>query len=156
MRTKGLFLSLLGLVVLLSGMTQEGKQSKSTQELLMSHQWVPIDMYDEDDEETCFFTYTLTEEIDSVTTEEGELEIYIGEYYLSDELEDEFKPAKLGKSTSGKYMIMNRSGNHDVIYTYREEIMEISETKLVLKRRTPGMTAYGRVFTFIPRELAEK
>ena len=54
-----------------------------TQQYLMSHKWFP-DIYAKNDPETSFITYTLTQEIDSTFTEEGEIELYISDYYLSE------------------------------------------------------------------------
>ncbi|WP_304875642.1 hypothetical protein [uncultured Bacteroides sp.] len=125
---------------------QNGKTTKTTQEVLMSKRWYP-DIYEEDDEETSFFTYTQTQQIDSTTTEEGFLKIYKATYYLSDTLDEVFDPAKVGKATTGKYMILNISRNPSVIKTFRYKLIEVSEEKIVIQHLTPGMSIYGHINT---------
>ena len=125
---------------------QSGASAKTVQEILMSHKWYP-DIYDEDDEETSFFIYTATQEIDSTMTEEGVFKIYIATYYLSDTLDEVFDKTKVGKATTGIYMILNRSNNSRVVNTFIYKLLEVSEEKLVVQHLTPGMSIYGHINT---------
>lgn len=79
---KVIFFLVLSFVVMHSHFAQNNAL-RFTQQYLMSHKWYP-DIYDEDDLDTSFITYTMTQEIDSVFTEEGEIELYISDYYLSE------------------------------------------------------------------------
>lgn len=128
---------------------QNASSTKTTQEILMSYKWVPVDMYEEEDEETSFLTYTKTQEIDSTTVEEKELEIYIATYYLSDTADSVFDKNKVGKSVTGRYLIMNRSSDPNIISTYIYELVELTEKKMIMRYLTPGMDVYGRTNTFL-------
>lgn len=122
------------------------QSTKNMQEILMSKKWYP-DIYDKNDKETSFFTFTKTQQIDSTITEEGDLEIYTATYYLSDTLDEVFKPEKVGKATKGQYMILNTSHTPSVIYTFRYKLIEVSEGKIVIQHLTPGMSIYGHINT---------
>lgn len=125
---------------------QNGKTTKTTQEILMSKRWYP-DFYEEDDKETSFRTYTQTQCIDSVATEEGKLEIYIDNYYLSDLPDKVFNTDKVGKATTGKYIIL--TGYEELgISAFVLELIEVSEEKIVVRHLTPGMSVYGHINTF--------
>ena len=76
------FIFIFFFICMLSNVAQNNAL-RFTQQYLMSHKWYP-DIYDEDDLDTSFITYTMTQEIDSVFTEEGEIELYISDYYLSE------------------------------------------------------------------------
>ena len=127
---------------------QNTEPPKTTQKILMSYKWSPIDIYEEEDNETCFVTYTKTQEIDSATID-GELEVYIVPYYLSDTQDLVFDKNKVGKATTGKYMIQNVSADPKTISTFTFEIIELSGKKMVLKNLTPWVDAYTKTTTYL-------
>ncbi len=149
MKTK-LFLLMFILMkgTLTASLAQNSNSIKTTQEILMSYKWIPIDMYEEEDNETCFLTYTKTQEIDSTTTDEGELEVYVVPYYLSDTMDPVFDKNKVRKATTGKYMIMNVSDAPEVV-TVTFELVELSEKKMVMKNLTPWVDAYTKTITYL-------
>ena len=131
----------------ISSIAQNSSSPRLTQEYLMSHKWYP-DIYEEDDFETSVSTYTLTQEIDSVFTEEGEIELYISDYYLSDTKELTFDTSKVGNSTSGKYLITKRgSSTGEKNLTFIMEVVFMSEEKMMLKNLTEGYTTCGYTMT---------
>lgn len=149
MKTK-LFLLMFILMkgTLTASFAQDSNNTKTTQEILMSYKWTPIDIYEEEDNETCFVTYTKTQEIDSTTTD-GELEVYIVPYYLSDTKDLVFDKNKVGKVTTGKYMIQDVSADPKTISTFIFEIIELSEKKMVLKNLTPWVDTYTKTTTYL-------
>ncbi|MDE5612580.1 MAG: hypothetical protein K2I90_11260 [Odoribacter sp.] len=131
---------------------QNGQPPRSMQEILMSHKWFP-DIYDEEDEEISFFTYTKTQEIDTIITEDGELRTSVSSYYFSDTIE-EFDPNKVGKNTGGTYMILYTDTNYPgVPTTYIYKLIEVLEWRLTIQHLTPGMSSYGHINTCYPTPL---
>ena len=126
---------------------QSASSPRLTQEYLMSHKWYP-DIYDEDDLDTSFITYTMTQEIDSVFTEEGEIELYISDYYLSETKDMIFDTNKIGKNVSGKYLVTASGTSTDGKLAYVMEIVLMSEEKMVLKHLTEGFTSTGKTTTY--------
>ena len=126
---------------------QSDSSPRLTQEYLMSHKWYP-DIYDEDDLDTSFITYTMTQEIDSVFTEEGEIELYISDYYLSETKDMIFDTNKIGKNVSGKYLVTASGTSTDGKLAYVMEIVLMSEEKMVLKHLTEGFTSTGKTTTY--------
>ena len=129
-----------------SSVAQTSSSPRLTLEYLMSHKWYP-DIYEEEDLDTSFVTYTLTQEIDSVFTEEGEIELYLSDYYLSDTKDLNFDSTKVGKSTSGKYLITQR-GTVEENLTFIMEVTFISDEKMLLKNLTVGYTSCGYTTTY--------
>lgn len=130
-----------------NGLAQGSTSLRLTQQYLMNHKWYP-DIYEDDDRETSFITYSHTEEIDSTFTEEGTLERYIAKYYLSDNKDLVFDNSKVNNSVSGKYLITQRSSSNETNLTFIYEIMYMSEEKMVLKHLTEEYTTYGYMTTF--------
>ena len=118
-----------------------------TQQYLMSHKWYP-DIYDDEDLETSFITYTLTQEIDSTFTEEGEIELYISDYYLSETKDLIFDTNKIGKNVSGKYLVTASGTVPEGKLAYVMEVISMTEEKMVLKHLTEGFTTTGKTTTF--------
>ena len=118
-----------------------------TQQYLMSHKWYP-DIYEDEDLETSFITYTLTQEIDSTFTEEGEIELYISDYYLSETKDLIFDTNKVGKNVSGKYLITASGTVPEGKLAYVMEVISMTEEKMVLKHLTEGFTTTGKTTTF--------
>ena len=114
----------------------------------MSRKWYP-DIYDEEDEESSFRIYTKTQMIDSVTTEEGELEVYVNTYYFSDTPDNVFDKDKVGKTSSGQYMITPGYEKYG-IGACIVKLLVISDEKLVIQQLTPGMSAYLCINTWYP------
>ncbi|MDE5611123.1 MAG: hypothetical protein K2I90_03790, partial [Odoribacter sp.] len=127
---------------------QNGQPPRSMQEILMSRKWYP-DIYDEEDEETYFRIYTKDQRIDSVTTEEGELKVYGAVYYLSDTPDNVFDKDKVGKASSGQYMITPGYEKYG-IGALIVKFLVVSDEKLVIQQLTPGMSAYLCINTWYP------
>lgn len=125
---------------------QNGSDLKNLQNILMSHKWITQDIYNEG--ESGFITYTQTKEIDSVTID-NKLKIYIATYYFSNTPDLVFDKNKVGKAVAGKYLIMNRSDNPEIIATFIYEIIELSEKEITIKHLTPNMTTYGYTDTYL-------
>ena len=143
---KVIFFLVLSFVVMHSHFAQNNSLS-FTQQYLMSHKWYP-DIYDEDDLDTSFITYTMTQEIDSVFTEEGEIELYISDYYLSETKDMIFDTNKIGKNVSGKYLVTASGTSTDGKLAYVMEIVLMSDEKMVLKHLTEGFTSTGKTTTY--------
>lgn len=143
---KVIFFLVLSFVVMHSHFAQNNSL-RFTQQYLMSHKWYP-DIYDEDDLDTSFITYTMTQEIDSVFTEEGEIELYISDYYLSETKDMIFDTNKIGKNVSGKYLVTASGTSTDGKLAYVMEIVLMSEEKMVLKHLTEGFTSTGKTTTY--------
>ena len=143
---KVIFFLVLSFVVMHSHFAQNNAL-RFTQQYLMSHKWYP-DIYDEDDLDTSFITYTMTQEIDSVFTEEGEIELYISDYYLSETKDMIFDTNKIGKNVSGKYLVTASGTSTDGKLAYVMEIVLMSEEKMVLKHLTEGFTSTGKTTTY--------
>ena len=143
---KVIFFLVLSFVVMHSHFAQNNAL-RFTQQYLMSHKWYP-DIYDEDDLDTSFITYTMTQEIDSVFTEEGEIKLYISDYYLSETKDMIFDTNKIGKNVSGKYLVTASGTSTDGKLAYVMEIVLMSEEKMVLKHLTEGFTSTGKTTTY--------
>ena len=138
----------LFIVCIASSIAQTTSSPRLTREYLTSHKWYP-DIYEEEDLDTSFITYSLTQEVDSVFTEEGEIEVYISDYYLSDTPDLTFGTNKVGNTTSGKYLITERgssTGEQDL--TFIMEVIFISDEKMILRHLTEGYTTYGYTTTY--------
>lgn len=145
MRQVTLALALL-ISYIANSMAQIVASSPITQQFLMSHKWYP-NIYEEEDLETSFITYTLTQEVDSTFTEDGEIELYICNYYLSDTADTTFDTNKVGNSISGRYLIRERGTENDSKRTYVYEILFFSEEKMIVKHSSKGYTTYGHTMT---------
>lgn len=126
---------------------QSDSSPRLTQEYLMSHKWYP-DIYDDEDLETSFITYSLTHEIDSVFSEDGKQTVYMLNYYLSDTKDLIFETDKVGNTLSGKYLILERATETDSILTFILEAVFVSEEKMVLRNWTEGYTTYSHSTTY--------
>ena len=60
----------------------------------MQCKWYP-DIYEEDEGEFSFWTYSRTQEIDTVYYDDGALEVYSVRYYLSDKADTTFDESKV-------------------------------------------------------------
>ena len=126
---------------------QSASSPRLTQEYLMSHKWYP-DIYDDEDLDTSFITYSLTHEIDSVFSEDGKQTVYMLNYYLSDTKDLIFETDKVGNTLSGKYLILERATETDSILTFILEAVFVSEEKMVLRNWTEGYTTYSHSTTY--------
>ena len=126
---------------------QSDSSPRLTQEYLMSHKWYP-DIYDDEDLETSFITYSLTHEIDSVFSADGNQTVYMLNYYLSDTKDLIFEADKVGNALSGKYLILERVTETDSILTFILEAVFVSEEKMVLRNWTEGYTTYSHSTTY--------
>ena len=118
---------------------------KTTQELLTSTHWEPQDFFYEGD---CgYVRYTKTEFVTEMKID-GELRIFSYSYYLSSSPDAVFDSNKVGKNSSGKYIIEKGAG-----YVFLAEILELTATKLVVKNLTQGFTATGKVTTYLPTKM---
>ncbi|WP_301004159.1 hypothetical protein [uncultured Bacteroides sp.] len=118
---------------------------KSTQELLMSTHWEPQDFFYEVD---CgYVRYTKTEFVTEMKID-GELRVFSYSYYLSSSPDTVFDSNKVGKNSSGKYIIEKGVG-----YVFISEILELTATKLVVKNLTQGFTTTGKVTTYLPTNM---
>ena len=126
---------------------QSDSSPRLTQEYLMSHKWYP-DIYDDEDLDTSFITYSLTHEIDSVFSEDGKQTVYMLNYYLSDTKDLIFETDKVGNTLSGKYLILERATETDSILTFILEAVFVSEEKMVLRNWTEGYTTYSHSTTY--------
>ena len=126
-------------------MAQYSEPLRLTRLYLMNHKWYP-DVYDDEDFECSYITYSLTQEIDSVFTEKGEIEQYMTEYYLSDTIDTVFDQSKVGKTVSGKYLITRHGSKDSDVFIM--EVVFMSEHKMMLKILTEGWTSTGRTNTY--------
>ena len=69
-------------------------------------------------------------------------------YYLSFSPDNVFDVSKVGKNTTGNYIIRKGAG-----YVFISEILELTPTKLKLKNLTPGFTTTGQVTTYLPTDM---
>lgn len=113
----------------------------------MEHKWYP-DIYEEEDLDTSVMTFTLTEQIDSVFTEDGDLKVYVCKYYLSNSKDLFFDMNKVGKTMDGKYLILERATETEDNLTFILEVISMSEEKMVLKHLTEGYTTFGYITSF--------
>ena len=119
--------------------------AQTTQELLMSTNWEPQNFVSEEDR--CYIKYTASQEI-FVSDIDNEITRYTDAYYLSSLPESSFDKSKVGKSTTGRYIITYEAG-----YVFISEILELTPTKLKLKNLTPGFTTTGKVTTYLPTDM---
>ena len=134
-------------ILSLSGTLKSDTTPRLTREYLMTHKWYP-DIYDDEDLDTSFITYSLTHEIDSVFSEDGKQTVYMLNYYLSDTKDLIFKTDKVGNTLSGKYLILERATETDSILTFILEAVFVSEEKMVLRNWTEGYTTYSHSTTY--------
>ena len=134
-------------ILSLSGTLKSDTTPRLTREYLMTHKWYP-DIYDDEDLDTSFITYSLTHEIDSVFSEDGKQTVYMLNYYLSDTKDLIFKTDKVGNTLSGKYLILERATETDSILTFILEAVFVSEEKIVLRNWTEGYTTYSHSTTY--------
>lgn len=137
---KSLFILLI-LNMYCCGMSVFAQEQKTTQELLTSTNWEPQDFFYEGD--YGYVRYTQTEYITKMKIN-GELRIFNYRYYLSSSPDTEFDSNKIGKNNNGKYIIEDGGD-----YVFISEILELTDTKLVLRNLTPGFTTTGKVTTYL-------
>lgn len=140
---KVIFFLVLSFVVMHSHVAQN-TSLLLTQQYLMNHKWYP-DIYAKNDPETSFKTYTLTQEIDSVFTEDGKVKLYMSDYYLSETEDMYFDASKVGKAVSGRYLI-TEIGMDNLAYVM--EVVSMSEEKMVLRHLTESFTSCGHTTTY--------
>lgn len=115
-------------------------------ELLMCTKWEPQDAYEEGD--SGYSMYSNTQEIYK-TKIDNEVDSAHWEYYLSSTPDTVFDKTKVGKNTTGKYIV--REGP-DVVFI--DEILELTSSKLVISKSTPGYTTYGHKVTYLPTDMS--
>ena len=133
----------------LNSIAQIDSFPRLTQEYLMSHKWYP-DIYREESKKSSIITYTSTQMIDSIFKENVNIEFYIRDYYLSDTKDTVFDISKVGKTSSGKYIIeivkSIKPGIDDLILIF--EVVSMSEEKMLLRNLTRGFSSLGYVTTY--------
>ena len=134
-------------VLPLNGITKVKSLPRLTRQYLMEQKWY-LDVYEDEDLDTSVMTFTLTEQIDSVFTEEGDLNVYVCKYYLSDSKDLFFDTNKVGKTMEGKYLILERATETEDNLTFILEVVSMSDEKMVLKHLTEGYTTYGYTTVF--------
>lgn len=128
---------------------QNTDTSRTTQEILMSYKWIPVDIYDAEDGTTGFITYTETQQIDSIITDDGELETYVLTYYLSNTPDTVFDNNKVGKTHKGKYLILHVNEKNEISSTIILELVELSKKKMVIRNSTEWLSNFGIVNTYL-------
>lgn len=141
MRQKYFLLVQLLVVVLcvLPGSLWGQKGIQITQEQLMQCKWYP-DIYEEDEGVFSFWTYSRTQEVDTVYYDDGALEVYSVRYYLSDKADTTFDESKVGKVSKGYFVITESA--YKTIPALAYEILELTDEKMVIRHVTPGMSSY--------------
>ena len=141
---KSLFI-LLVLNMYCCGMCVFAQEQKTTLELLMSSNWEPQDFFYEGD---CgYIKYTKTQDI-YVEKINNIIDRVYSNYYLSSSPDTVFDSNKVGKNNNGKYII--RDGGK---YVFISEILELTDTKLVLRNLTPGFTTTGKVTKYLKTDM---
>ena len=115
-------------------------------ELLMCTKWEPQDAYDEGEA-----GYIKFSRIQRMYFErfENEVDSTQHNYYLSSTPDTVFDKTKVGKNNTGKYIV--REGP-DVVYI--DEILELTSSKFVIRKSTPGYTTYGHKVTYLPTDMS--
>ena len=115
-------------------------------ELLMSTKWEPQDAYEEGD--AGYLRYSRTQEI-YIKRIDNEVDSSSWDYYLSSTPDTVFDKTKIGKNTTGRYIITN---GPDIAFI--DEILELTSSKLVIRKSTPGYTVYGHKVTYLPTDMS--
>ena len=121
--------------------------AKTTQELLMSTKWEPQDFFANGD--YGYVKYTKTEYFTKMKID-GELRIFNYRYYLSSSSDTVFDSNKIGKNNNGKYIITSTPKGY---YVFISEILELTDTKLVLRDLTPGSSINGKKTTYLKTDM---
>lgn len=121
--------------------------AKTTQELLMSTKWEPQDFFANGD--YGYVKYTKTEYFTKMKID-GELRIFNYRYYLSSSQDTVFDSNKIGKNNNGKYIITSTPKGY---YVFISEILELTDTKLVLRDLTPGSSINGKKTTYLKTDM---
>ena len=139
-------LSFLLMAMCLCNIVLFSQNQKTTMELLMSTKWEPQNAYEEGDagyvkysKDKLLYFENIDNEVDSVHWD----------YYLSSTPDTVFDKTKVGKNTTGKYII--RKGP-DVVFI--DEILELTSSKFVIRKSTPGYSTYGHKVTYLPTDMS--
>ena len=144
---------LIIVLLLVYASTKMNAQSSSslrlTQEYLMRYKWYP-DVYTEKSKKSSVMTYTSAQIIDSIFKEDINIRVGVSDYYLSDTQETVFDESKVGRTSSGKYIIERfksiKPEIDDFILTM--EVVFISEEKMQLRNLTKGLSSLGYITTY--------
>lgn len=131
----------------MNGMTSENTSYRLTLEYLMNHKWYP-DVYGKNSPRVPIVTFTSTKQETVVSIKGGNLEKYILNYYLSDTPDLTFDADKVGKTQSGKYLILERQGDAGESLTFIFEAVFMSEEKMSITNWTEEFTSYGHTTTY--------
>ncbi|MGL4332856.1 MAG: hypothetical protein ACRCSR_08725 [Bacteroidales bacterium] len=122
------------------------QNQKTTMDLLMSTKWEPQNAFDEGDYGYVrfsniqrIFKYRIRNKIDSSNYS----------YYLSKTSDTVFDKTKVGKNSTGKYIISDGPG-----IVFIDEILELTSSKLVIRKSTPGYSSYGHKVTYLPTNMS--
>lgn len=136
---------------------QETSSSRAALKLLMKYKWYP-DVYSESSKKSSVTTYTSTQIIDSIFEEDINIRVGVCDYYLSDTQETIFDESKVGKTSSGKYIIKRirsiKPGMDDLILI--KEVVSISGRKMELRNLTKGFSSLGYITTYYTVPVSEK
>ena len=143
---KSLFI-LLVLNMYCCGMCVFAQEKKTTLELLTSTKWEPQDFFAKGN--YGYVKYTETEYFTKMNID-GELRIFNYRYYLSSTQDTEFDSNKIGKNKNGKYIITSTPKGY---YVFISEILELTDTKLVIRDLTPGSSIMGKKTTYLKTDM---
>ena len=127
------------------GISVFAQEQKTTLELLTSTKWEPQDFFANGN--YGYVKYTETKYFTKMKID-GELRIFNYRYYLSSSQDTVFDSNKIGKNNNGRYII-RKSGKYVLI----SEILELTDTKLVLRNLTPGFTTTGKKTTYLKTDM---
>ncbi len=119
--------------------------AQTTQELLISTNWEPQGFFDEGE---CGYVKFTTTQFVYAESVDNQIDYMYNSYYLSFSPDNVFDVSKVGKNTTGNYIIRKGAG-----YVFISEILELTPTKLKLKNLTPGFTTTGKVTTYLPTDM---
>lgn len=130
------------LLIILSPMSLFSQKKLTTKELLMSTHWEPQDFWDEGESGYVKFAEKTRAYVENINGLKDSVN-YV--YYLSDTPDTSFDETKVGKSVNGEYIIENGGK-----YVFVTKIVELSSSKLVVIKMTPGFDSYGRKIVYLP------
>ena len=131
----------------MSGMTSKNTSYRLTLEYLMTNKWYP-DVYGKNSPRSSVVTFTSTQQETVVSIKGGKQKNYILNYYLSDTKDLIFDTEKVGKTQSGKYLILKRETEREEFLTFILEVIFMSEEKMSVTNWTEGYTSYGHTTTY--------
>ena len=143
--------ALLSLVCILASAYSSyiAQEKKTMQDILMSYRWVEESSIGQPNE----YSLSFDGKIQTSTScyEDSDTLINYMSYYFSDELVEKFDHKKIGKTTSGKYLILFVHKCKDLLMS---EIIQLSEKSVTFKSANKDHIGGGtRTFIAKPKEL---